>query len=66
MSATRVHTIHCDECGEWWESSAVVDGTAADARAKLRGTGWLLAQKGNGWVAYDYCPECAEARRGKA
>lgn len=59
MSSTRVHTIHCDGCGDWWESSAVVEGTAAQARGKLTGTGWRLGLRGSypGLVA-DYCPAC--------
>src|SRR5690554_6723323 len=60
MSASRLVTIFCDapHCGVW-DGAGVAD-TAREARAGLRGGGWILALSDpDHRLALDYCPKHA-------
>jgi hypothetical protein len=54
MSVSREMTIHCDECGDWHQDTAV---TATQLRKRLKKRGWWHRGR------RDLCNVCADAAR---
>lgn len=62
MSSSKLVTINCDGCLQWWDAG--IADTAAEARRRLKRAGWKVnVRSREDPFARDFCPACVEGGR---